>query len=61
MKEPPSKKRADDAVRKDAPRSPSEAAAPNATTREAIADLEAGKGKRFASVKALMAELNTRD
>jgi DNA-damage-inducible protein J len=31
---------------------------PNATTREAIAELEAGKGKRFASVEELMADLN---
>jgi hypothetical protein len=33
--------------------------APNATTRKAIAELEAGKGKRFTSTKALMADLNT--
>ena len=32
--------------------------APNATTRKAIAELEAGKGKRFTSTKALMADLN---
>ena len=32
--------------------------APNATTRKAIAELEAGKGKRFASAAALMADLN---
>lgn len=30
---------------------------PNATTRTAITELEAGKGKRFASMEALMAEL----
>jgi DNA-damage-inducible protein J len=30
---------------------------PNATTRRAMAELEAGKGKRFASVEALMADL----
>jgi hypothetical protein len=31
---------------------------PNATTRRAIVELESGKGRRFASVKALMADLN---
>ena len=31
---------------------------PNATTRKAIAELEAGKGKRFTSTAALMADLN---
>lgn len=31
---------------------------PNAETRAAIAELEAGKGKRFDSVNALMADLN---
>jgi DNA-damage-inducible protein J len=31
---------------------------PNAATREAIAELEAGKGERFESVEALMADLN---
>jgi len=31
---------------------------PNATTRKAIAQLEAGKGKRFTSTDALMADLN---
>ena len=34
---------------------------PNATTRKAIAELESGKGKRFASVKALMADLHADD
>ena len=34
---------------------------PNAETRQAIAELEAGKGARFASVEALMADLNTDD
>jgi DNA-damage-inducible protein J len=34
---------------------------PNATTREAISELEAGKGKRFASVEELMADLNADD
>ena len=37
-------------------RLPSEWKVPNAATREAIAELEAGKGKRFASVAALMAD-----
>ena len=32
--------------------------APNATTRAAIAELEAGKGKRFASPAALLADLH---
>ncbi|MGB7760071.1 MAG: hypothetical protein WBL61_09590 [Bryobacteraceae bacterium] len=32
--------------------------APSASTRTAIAQLEAGKGKRFGSVRALMADLN---
>lgn len=32
--------------------------APHATTRKAIAQLESGKGLRFNSVDALMAELN---
>jgi DNA-damage-inducible protein J len=31
---------------------------PNATTRKAIAELEAGKGKRFNTVDGLMADLN---
>lgn len=31
---------------------------PNATTRKAIAELEAGKGKRFDTVDALMDDLN---
>lgn len=30
---------------------------PNATTRKAMAELEAGKGKRFANVNDLMADL----
>jgi DNA-damage-inducible protein J len=42
-------------------RLPFEVKAPNAATRKAIAELEAGKGKRFASVDALMAELNAHD
>lgn len=34
---------------------------PNARTRDAIDELEAGKGKRFDSVAALMADLNADD
>ncbi len=34
---------------------------PNATTREAMAELAAGKGKRFSSVAALLADLNEDD
>lgn len=40
---------------------PFEVKAPNATTRKAIAELEAGKGKRFRSPAALMADLNADD
>jgi DNA-damage-inducible protein J len=39
-------------------RLPFEVKAPNARTRKAIAELEAGKGKRFTSVRALMNDLN---
>ena len=42
-------------------RLPFEVKAPNATTRKAIAELEAGKGKRFKSVDSLMADLNADD
>ena len=42
-------------------RLPFEVKAPNARTRKAIAELEAGKGKRFTSTKALMADLNADD
>jgi DNA-damage-inducible protein J len=42
-------------------RLPFEVKAPNATTRNAIAELEAGKGKQFASVEALMADLHADD
>ena len=42
-------------------RLPFEVKVPNATTRKAIADLQAGKGKRFASVDALMADLHADD
>ncbi len=39
-------------------RLPFEVKVSNATTREAIAELEAGKGKRLAGVDALLADLN---
>ena len=42
-------------------RLPFEVRAPNAKTRNAIAQLEAGKGKRFTSTAALMADLNADD
>jgi DNA-damage-inducible protein J len=42
-------------------RLPFEVKVPNATTRKAIVELEAGKGKRFASVDALMADLHADD
>jgi len=42
-------------------RLPFEVKAPNPTTREAILELEAGKGKRFDSLDALMVDLNADD
>ncbi|OBS07911.1 type II toxin-antitoxin system RelB/DinJ family antitoxin [Acidihalobacter prosperus] len=42
-------------------RMPFDVKAPNATTRKAIAELEAGKGKRFASVDDLMTKLHADD
>jgi DNA-damage-inducible protein J len=45
----------------DEQRLPFEVKVPNATTRHAIAELEAGKGKRFANVDDLMAALNADD
>jgi DNA-damage-inducible protein J len=42
-------------------RLPFEVKAPDATTRRAIAELEAGKGKRFTSVKTLMNDLHADD
>ncbi len=42
-------------------RLPFEIKVPNATSRKAIAELEAGKGKRFATVNALMADLHADD
>lgn len=40
---------------------PKSSKAPNATTGKAIAELEAGKGQRFASVDALMMDLHADD
>ena len=42
-------------------RLPFDVKAPNATTRKAIKELEAGKGKRVANVDDLMADLNADD
>jgi DNA-damage-inducible protein J len=42
-------------------RLPFEVRVPNRVTREAIAELEAGKGKRLASVEDLMTELHADD
>ena len=42
-------------------RLPFEVRVPNASTRKAIDELEAGKGKRFASVDELMADLHADD
>ena len=42
-------------------RLPFEVKVPNATTRQAMAELEAGKGKSFANVEALMADLHADD
>jgi len=42
-------------------RLPFEVKVPNATSRAAIAELEAGKGKRLAGVDAPLADLNADD
>jgi DNA-damage-inducible protein J len=42
-------------------RLPFEIKVPNKTTRKAVAELEAGKGKSFTSIDALMADLNADD
>jgi DNA-damage-inducible protein J len=42
-------------------RLPFEVKVPSADTRRAIAELEAGKGRHFASVDALMADLHAKD
>ena len=45
----------------DESRLPFEVKVPNSTTRKAIAELESGKGKRFANVDDLMADLHAGD
>ena len=45
----------------DEKRLPFEVRVPNAATRRAVAELEAGKGKRFRTVKALMDDLHAND
>ncbi|KJS02647.1 MAG: translation repressor RelB [Desulfobulbaceae bacterium BRH_c16a] len=42
-------------------RLPFEVRVPNATTRKAITELEAGKGKKFTSIDALMDDLHADD
>jgi DNA-damage-inducible protein J len=42
-------------------RLPFDVKVPNATTRKAIAELEAGKSKKFASIDDLMADLHADD
>jgi hypothetical protein len=42
-------------------RLPFDVKVPNATTRKAIAELEAGKGKKFANADDLMADLHLND
>lgn len=42
----------------DEKRLPFEVKVPNATTRKAMTELDAGKGKRFNTLKALMTDLN---
>jgi DNA-damage-inducible protein J len=42
-------------------RLPFEVRVPTPATRKAIAELESGKGKRFASVSKLMADLHAND
>jgi DNA-damage-inducible protein J len=45
----------------DEKRLPFEVKAPNAATRKAMDELETGKGKRFATVGKLMADLHAND
>ena len=45
----------------DEKRLPFEVRVPNAKTRRAMAELEAGKGKRFRSMKGLMDDLHAND
>ena len=42
-------------------RLPFDVKVPNATTKKALAELEAGKGKKFVSVEDLMADLHADD
>ncbi|GHU14856.1 hypothetical protein AGMMS50225_27540 [Betaproteobacteria bacterium] len=42
-------------------RLPFDVKVPNATTRQALAELETGKGRQFASVDDLMADLHADD
>ena len=42
-------------------RLPFDVKVPSVTTRKAIAELEAGKGKRFASIDDLMSDLHAQD
>lgn len=42
-------------------RLPFEVKVPNATTRKAITELEAGKGEKFTSIEALMNDLHADD
>ncbi|EFL91705.1 addiction module antitoxin [Candidatus Regiella insecticola LSR1] len=42
----------------DEQRLPFDIKVPNSATKKAIAELEAGKGKRFADINALMADLH---
>jgi DNA-damage-inducible protein J len=42
-------------------RLPFEVKVPNAASRKAISELESGRGKRFATVDALMADLHADD
>lgn len=45
----------------DEQRLPFDVKVPNVTTKKAIAELEAGKGKKFVSVDDLMADLHVED
>jgi len=45
----------------DEQRLPFDVKVPNATTRKAIAELEAGKGKKFTTIDDLMTDLNADD
>ena len=45
----------------DEKRLPFEVKVPNSVTKKAISELESGKGKRFKTVKSLMADLHADD